>query len=241
MLPCTVLVPACKFTWMTQACEQNPLVINVTAEIKKVFTYIIYISSVKWIYNRHFCFHQVALLKKQPYKYPKDLKNSDGRLRIGYVSSDFGNHPTSHLMQSIPGFHDRSKVEVRWAESVLQNSNILLFVERLDATDHSVGMKEIDMVCLDDTVEMESSASTFILLRIVLNRAQFFQYFLMPLVNEISQVSKQQARMLFVKISMLCSKYFWFIRSTGINSFRSSVNVVLENAGMHRRTQTRLA
>ena len=54
----------------------------------------------------------MALLKKQPYKYPKDLKDSDGRLRIGYVSSDFGNHPTSHLMQSIPGFHERSKVEV---------------------------------------------------------------------------------------------------------------------------------
>lgn len=35
-----------------------------------------------------------------------------GRLRIGYVSSDFGNHPTSHLMQSIPGMHDRTKVEI---------------------------------------------------------------------------------------------------------------------------------
>ncbi|RVE46689.1 hypothetical protein evm_008652 [Chilo suppressalis] len=34
------------------------------------------------------------------------------RLRIGYVSSDFGNHPTSHLMQSIPGLHDRTKVEI---------------------------------------------------------------------------------------------------------------------------------
>lgn len=54
----------------------------------------------------------MALLKKQPYVHPKDLKSSDGRLRIGYVSSDFGNHPTSHLMQSIPGFHDRSNVEV---------------------------------------------------------------------------------------------------------------------------------
>lgn len=31
---------------------------------------------------------------------------------MGYVSSDFGNHPTSHLMQSVPGFHDRSAVEV---------------------------------------------------------------------------------------------------------------------------------
>lgn len=34
------------------------------------------------------------------------------RLRIGYVSSDFGNHPTSHLMQSLPGMHNRDRVEV---------------------------------------------------------------------------------------------------------------------------------
>lgn len=58
------------------------------------------------------CFLQVALLHKPPYSYPKSLKESGGRLRIGYVSSDFGNHPTSHLMQSVPGFHDSSRVEV---------------------------------------------------------------------------------------------------------------------------------
>ena len=34
------------------------------------------------------------------------------RLRIGYVSSDFGNHPVSHLCQSIFGYHDASKFEV---------------------------------------------------------------------------------------------------------------------------------
>jgi len=34
------------------------------------------------------------------------------RLRVGYVSSDFGNHPLSHLMGSIFGLHDRSRVEV---------------------------------------------------------------------------------------------------------------------------------
>jgi protein O-GlcNAc transferase len=28
------------------------------------------------------------------------------------VSSDFGNHPTSHLMQSIPGLHDKVNVDV---------------------------------------------------------------------------------------------------------------------------------
>eukprot|EP01135_Chromosphaera_perkinsii_P004858 Nk52_evm4s301 gene=Nk52_evmTU4s301 len=34
------------------------------------------------------------------------------RIRVGYVSSDFGNHPTSHLMQSVPGFHDKDRIEV---------------------------------------------------------------------------------------------------------------------------------
>ena len=32
------------------------------------------------------------------------------RLKIGYVSSDFGNHPLSHLMASVFGSHDKSKV-----------------------------------------------------------------------------------------------------------------------------------
>lgn len=51
------------------------------------------------------------ILHKPPFKYPKELA-ANGRLRIGYISSDFGNHPTSHLMQSIPGFHDRTRVEI---------------------------------------------------------------------------------------------------------------------------------
>lgn len=50
------------------------------------------------------------ILHKAMFKYPKEMVS--GRLRVGYVSSDFGNHPTSHLMQSIPGFHDRSCIEV---------------------------------------------------------------------------------------------------------------------------------
>ncbi len=35
-----------------------------------------------------------------------------GRLRIGYVSSDFGNHPLSHLMKSVWALHDRSRFEI---------------------------------------------------------------------------------------------------------------------------------
>lgn len=56
---------------------------------------------------------QINALHKPAYEHPKDLKSSGGRLRVGYVSSDFGNHPTSHLMQSIPGMHNPEKFEVR--------------------------------------------------------------------------------------------------------------------------------
>ena len=39
-------------------------------------------------------------------------KPKTARLKIGYVSSDFGNHPLSHLMQSVFGLHDRTKFDV---------------------------------------------------------------------------------------------------------------------------------
>lgn len=65
----------------------------------------------KAIAARHanLCLEKIHILHKPPYKFSRDMSQ---RLRIGYVSSDFGNHPTSHLMQSIPGMHDRSRVEV---------------------------------------------------------------------------------------------------------------------------------
>lgn len=65
----------------------------------------------KAIAARHanLCLEKIHVLHKPPFKFSRELV---GRLKIGYISSDFGNHPTSHLMQSIPGLHDRSKVEV---------------------------------------------------------------------------------------------------------------------------------
>ncbi|XP_060873449.1 UDP-N-acetylglucosamine--peptide N-acetylglucosaminyltransferase 110 kDa subunit isoform X2 [Metopolophium dirhodum] len=67
----------------------------------------------KAIAGRHaaLCLEKIQVLHKPPYKYTKDLAPGN-RLRIGYVSSDFGNHPTSHLMQSIPGLHNKEKVEI---------------------------------------------------------------------------------------------------------------------------------
>jgi protein O-GlcNAc transferase len=48
-----------------------------------------------------------------PFSHPPPLPVKGGaRLRVGYVSSDFGNHPLSHLMGSVFGMHDREHVEV---------------------------------------------------------------------------------------------------------------------------------
>ncbi|XP_038698226.1 probable UDP-N-acetylglucosamine--peptide N-acetylglucosaminyltransferase SEC isoform X2 [Tripterygium wilfordii] len=43
---------------------------------------------------------------------PVKQEGGSERLRVGYVSSDFGNHPLSHLMGSVFGMHDRENVEV---------------------------------------------------------------------------------------------------------------------------------
>lgn len=68
----------------------------------------------KAIAARHaqLCVEKVSVLHKPAYTFPPFSLGSGQRLRIGYVSSDFGNHPTSHLMQSIPGMHRREVVEV---------------------------------------------------------------------------------------------------------------------------------
>ena len=40
-----------------------------------------------------------------------EQKLADGRIKIGYVSADFGEHPTSHLMRSLFRTHDRAYFE----------------------------------------------------------------------------------------------------------------------------------
>ncbi|XP_074651538.1 UDP-N-acetylglucosamine--peptide N-acetylglucosaminyltransferase 110 kDa subunit-like [Tubulanus polymorphus] len=68
----------------------------------------------KAIAERHanLCLEKISVLHKPAYQHPLDEKPLTRRLRIGYISSDFGNHPTSHLMQSIPGMHDKANVEI---------------------------------------------------------------------------------------------------------------------------------
>ncbi|GAA5799558.1 hypothetical protein HPULCUR_004974 [Helicostylum pulchrum] len=53
------------------------------------------------------------------------------RIKLGYVSSDFNNHPLSHLMQSVFGFHDTSQFEVHcYATTVSDGSPYRLKIER---------------------------------------------------------------------------------------------------------------
>ncbi|XP_041986785.1 UDP-N-acetylglucosamine--peptide N-acetylglucosaminyltransferase 110 kDa subunit-like [Aricia agestis] len=65
----------------------------------------------KEISTRHATLYRDKVTMVQKTTFVHDRK-CNGRLKIGYVSSDFGNHPTSHLMQSIPGMHDRANLEV---------------------------------------------------------------------------------------------------------------------------------
>ncbi|KAM0793060.1 hypothetical protein ACM66B_000546 [Microbotryomycetes sp. NB124-2] len=62
--------------------------------------------------------------------YPPPRPPRGGKLNIGYVSSDLGNHPLSHLMQSVFGFHDLSKFNVFcYATSPSDNSAYRLKIE----------------------------------------------------------------------------------------------------------------
>ncbi|BGO93075.1 hypothetical protein NBRC10512_003260 [Rhodotorula toruloides] len=47
-----------------------------------------------------------------PIVYPPPRPPVDGKINVGYVSSDLGNHPLSHLMQSVFGLHDLSRFNV---------------------------------------------------------------------------------------------------------------------------------
>lgn len=60
-----------------------------------------------------FCALTANKMGVPPLQHPIAVPLGPGeRLKIGYVSSDFGNHPLSHLMASVFGSHDRSKVSL---------------------------------------------------------------------------------------------------------------------------------
>uniref|UniRef100_A0A914X6Z0 protein O-GlcNAc transferase n=1 Tax=Plectus sambesii TaxID=2011161 RepID=A0A914X6Z0_9BILA len=111
----------------------------------------------KAIASRHaqLCIEKVSVLHRGPYKHPERQLKPTERLRIGYVSSDFGNHPTSHLMQSIPGMHNRDRVEVFcYALSVNDGTNFRL--KLMNESEHFVDLSQVpdngkaaDKICED--------------------------------------------------------------------------------------------
>lgn len=73
-----------------------------------------------------YCALTASRLGAPPLQHPPASPLAPGqRLRVGYVSSDFGNHPLSHLMASVFGLHDRSRLEVM--KILLHNSIVLQF------------------------------------------------------------------------------------------------------------------
>lgn len=68
--------------------------------------------SISKLYARH-CAIGAARLGCPRFTHPPALPIGRGqRLKVGYVSSDFGNHPLSHLMNSVFGMHKRERIEV---------------------------------------------------------------------------------------------------------------------------------
>ena len=54
----------------------------------------------------------------------------NGKINLGYVSSDLGNHPLSHLMQSVFGFHNLERFNVFcYATSPSDKSSYRLKIE----------------------------------------------------------------------------------------------------------------
>ncbi|KAF0989860.1 hypothetical protein HZS_2145 [Henneguya salminicola] len=68
----------------------------------------------KCIANRHsiFCLDRISFLGLKIKTHSNNKFTKGKRIKVGYVSSDFCNHPTSHLIQSIPGLHDNKIIEV---------------------------------------------------------------------------------------------------------------------------------
>ena len=62
--------------------------------------------------HAQYCIDKVSCYKNKLRPLAPISSDSNYKIKIGYVSSDFGNHPTAHLMQSIPGKHDLSKFEI---------------------------------------------------------------------------------------------------------------------------------
>lgn len=81
------------------------------------------------------------------YPPPEPPANSGRTLKVGYVSSDFANHPLSHLMQSVFGMHDSQRVLAYcYATSPSDNSQYRHKIEREAHVFRDVSEKTVDEI-----------------------------------------------------------------------------------------------
>lgn len=70
-------------------------------------------------------------LPSHVYPPPQSPEKCGGRLTVGYVSSDFQDHPLAHLMQSVFGLHDTRRVRpICYATTPSDNSSFRSRIER---------------------------------------------------------------------------------------------------------------
>ncbi|GAB9468547.1 Acetylglucosaminyltransferase [Globisporangium polare] len=89
-------------------------------------------------------------------------KKSHERLRIGYVSSDLGNHPLAHLMQSVFGMHLKSKFEVFCYSTTPDDGSVW----RRKITSEVEHFKDISMVSNGDAARLIHNDGIHILLNL---------------------------------------------------------------------------
>lgn len=78
------------------------------------FTYPLSARQIRLISHRNalrISQNTLSQMWRAPHVYPPPPPPSP-KINIGYVSSDFNNHPLAHLMQSVFGFHDLNKFNV---------------------------------------------------------------------------------------------------------------------------------
>jgi len=86
------------------------------------------------------------VLHKPPHKYPKELAGNC--LHMGYLSSDFGDHATSHLMQLIPGLHDKTKVEV-FCSALSPDDGTTFRAKIAKEAEHFVDLSRVHMLSIN--------------------------------------------------------------------------------------------
>ena len=95
------------------------------------------------LYSQHYVNKTVGMLETVPnfqYSSPRN-----GKIRLGYMSWDFANHPLAHLMQSIFGMHDRDRFEI-----------VAFSLRQSDSSKYRIKIEEE----VDEFIQIEEGAST---------------------------------------------------------------------------------